>query len=242
MLLPESSADLALTRIAGTIPVACVFIVITEFCERLAYYGGTSPFQNYVQHNAEAHILNPSVPPGAFDLGSSRATLWNNYFTFIAYSSPLIGAFIADQYWGKFKTIISFSTVYMIGFVLLTVTSIPIAYTSIGVPTFSNYAYPGYIVAITIIGLGTGGIKALVSPLCADQVPKEDFTVVKNGKEFTVDRGLTIQSVYNWFYWSINIGAMVGQIVCTRLEQSAFWKVVIGIDCRLTCFLPVCLY
>jgi hypothetical protein len=47
--LPRIAADLKLGRIAGSIPFACVFIVINEFCERLAYYGGTAMFQNYVQ-------------------------------------------------------------------------------------------------------------------------------------------------------------------------------------------------
>lgn len=38
-----------LRRVADRIPVAAWFIIITEFCERFAYYGGSAPFQNYVQ-------------------------------------------------------------------------------------------------------------------------------------------------------------------------------------------------
>jgi proton-dependent oligopeptide transporter, POT family len=201
--LPRIAGDLKLTRIAGVIPFACWFIVINEFCERLAYYGGSAPFQNYVQFDSSAHILDPENPNGALNLGSSMATLFNNYFTFIAYSSPLLGAYIADQYFGKFKTILSFGVLYMIGFFFLTFTSIPQSYLGDGTPIFSSFAYPGFVISITIIGLGTGGIKALVSPMCADQVPDSDYTVTKNGQEYIVDPDLTIQSVYNWFYCKI---------------------------------------
>jgi dipeptide/tripeptide permease len=60
--------------------------------------------------------------------------------------------------------------------------------------------------------------------MCADQVPKEDYVVTKDGVEYIVDHDLSVQTVYNWFYWAINIGGLVGTFICTNiLEPRGFW-------------------
>ena len=46
-------------------------------------------------------------------------------FTVFAYFMPVLGAIIADQYWGKYKTIFWLSIVYVLGHGLKTVASIP---------------------------------------------------------------------------------------------------------------------
>lgn len=65
---------------------------------------------------------------------------------------------IADQYLGKYKTIVLFCFVYMIGLLVLVCTSIPAALEQ-------GAGLGGFIVAILVIGLGTGGIKSNVAPL-----------------------------------------------------------------------------
>ncbi|KAI8893344.1 POT family-domain-containing protein [Globomyces pollinis-pini] len=232
MSLPKVAGDLNLPRIAGSIPIACLFIVVTEFAERFAYYGGTAPFQNYVENGPKEHHLDYSESPGALNKGPQTATFVNNLLIFIAYGSPLLGAFISDQYLGKFKTIAFFSIFYTIGFFLLTFTAIPSSYTDIGVPVYGDFAFSGLILSVVIIGTATGGIKALVSPMCADQVPQEDYIVEKNGQQYIVDPDLTIQSIYNWFYWAINVGALLGQFICTTVEKdSSFWKAFLLPSC-----------
>lgn len=72
--------------------------------------------------------------------------------------TPIIGAVIADQYLGKYKTIMVFCVVYLIGLVILLFTSLPVALAH-------GAGLGGFIVAIIIIGLGTGGIKSNVAPL-----------------------------------------------------------------------------
>ena len=39
------------------------------------------------------------------------------------YVTPLLGAYLADSHWGRYKTILVFSTIYLCGCVLLTATS-----------------------------------------------------------------------------------------------------------------------
>lgn len=73
-----------------------------------------------------------------------------------------MGAVISDQYLGKYNTIVYFSFIYLFGVFILFITSLPVSIEH-------GAALPGLIVAMIIIGLGTGGIKSNVSPLIAEQ-------------------------------------------------------------------------
>lgn len=65
---------------------------------------------------------------------------------------------MADQYLGKYKAIVLFSLIYMVGLLIMVCTSIP---TSLE----NGAGLGGFIAAILIIGIGTGGIKSNVAPL-----------------------------------------------------------------------------
>ncbi|KAK9767531.1 hypothetical protein K7432_002631 [Basidiobolus ranarum] len=202
-----------LKRVADKIPTAAWLIIITEFCERFAYYGGSAPFTNYVQFPAG----DPNQA-GALDKGQATSTALKQFFTFFCYFTPLFGAIISDQYLGKFKTILIFCSIYMLGWLILTLTSIP--------PSLAAGAgYPGYIISLIIIGFGTGGIKPLVSPMAADQYTQKhiDIRVIK-GERVVVDPALNTQHLYNWFYWAINVGSLIGGVITPQLEQHiGFW-------------------
>ncbi|KAJ2898968.1 peptide transporter ptr2, partial [Coemansia aciculifera] len=183
-----------LRRVADRIPSAAYFVVLTEFCERFTYYGITGPFQNYISNGYRV----PNSDPGAINGGQQMATGLSNFFQFFCYLCPILGAIVADQWLGKYKTILLFSLVYILGNVILTLTSMPVSILHHG-------ALPGMVIAMITIGLGTGGIKANVSPMVAEQYERFRPFVrrLKNGKEVLVDRELTVQSIFNWFYWAI---------------------------------------
>ena len=141
-----------MNRVGDRIPIAAAFVVVTEFCERFTYYGVSGIFQNYMQNP-----YKQGDAPGAIDGGQSMATGLSNFFQFWCYLTPILGAIIADQYWGKFKTIFVFAIIYLVGNIILLLTSIPVSIKSGG-------ALPGLIIAMFVIGLGTGGIKSNVSP------------------------------------------------------------------------------
>jgi hypothetical protein len=48
--------------------------------------------------------------------------------------------------------------------------------------------------------VGTGGIKGIVSPLCADQYRRTEnyIKVLPSGERVLVDYDLSIQHLYNW--------------------------------------------
>lgn len=129
-----------LRRVPQGVPVAAWFILINEFCERFAYYGGSTPFQNYVQYPPD----DPNQA-GALGKGQSTATALQSFFTFFCYFTPMLGALVADQYLGRYKTILIFSIIYMFGWLILTATSTPAALAS-------GAGFPGYIVSLIVIG------------------------------------------------------------------------------------------
>ncbi len=105
--------------------------------------------------------------------------------------TPILGAIVSDQYLGKYNTIFYFALVYLTGVLILFFTSLPTAIEH-------GAALGGIIVAMIVIGLGTGGIKSNVSPLIAEQYrnTKQKVRVEKNGERVIVDPGATIQRIY----------------------------------------------
>ena len=79
------------------------------------------------------------------------------FYTFWCYTTPLLGGLIADQYLGKYKTIVLFAAVYICGLVILFATSVPHSLEH-GAGT------GGFITAILVIGLGTGGVCTILIP------------------------------------------------------------------------------
>ncbi|ORE05019.1 PTR2-domain-containing protein [Rhizopus microsporus var. microsporus] len=206
----------SLPEVSDAIPKTAFLVILIEFCERFTYYGLSGPFQNYIQNPPPPSY--PASLPGAMGKGQQTATALNTFFTFWCYITPILGAVIADQFWGKYRTILVFSIIYLLGLTILTLTSIPPAIAS-------GASFPGYIVAIIIVGLGTGGIKSNVSPLVAEQYRSKSAYVktLKNGKRVIVTPQATYQKIFNFFYWGINIGSL-SAIATTELEKNVgFW-------------------
>lgn len=83
------------------------------------------------------------------------ATALTTFFSFFCYITPLLGAYIADTYLGRYKTICLFTGVYIAGLAILVGTSTPAGIAA-------GAGFPGIVVAMLVIGLGTGGIKVIV--------------------------------------------------------------------------------
>ncbi|CAG8803151.1 5135_t:CDS:2 [Gigaspora margarita] len=156
--------------------------------------------------------------PGAIGAGQQVATALTLFFQFFCFITSIFGAILADQYIGRYNTIVLFCGVYMVGLVILTLTAIPAAIAA-------NASFPGLIIAMVIIGLGTGGIKCNVSPMAGEQntCSKPYVKILKSGEKVVVDPELTTQSIFHWFYLAINIGGL-SPIITTNIEKyHSFW-------------------
>ncbi|EIE19573.1 PTR2-domain-containing protein [Coccomyxa subellipsoidea C-169] len=162
-----------------------------ELCERLAYY-------RYAADRIRIVYLTH------FEFHES-VTNWSG----TVYIFPLLGAFLADSYWGRYNTIIIFSIIYILGLVGVTL--------SAGVPAL-NEGYNGinsssfFIGMLYIVALGTGGIKPCVSSFGADQFDESDPKQAREKSSF-----------FNWFYWMINIGALIASLLVVNLQTKVSW-------------------
>ena len=80
---------------------------------------------------------------------------------------------------------------------------------------------------MVILGLGTGGIKSNVSPLIAEQYTrsKPALKTLPSGEKVVIDPNVTIQSLYNIFYWCINIGSLSSIATVWMELKIDFWAV-----------------
>lgn len=85
-------------------------------------------------------------------------------------------------------------------------------------PTASTSQYAVFFFGLYLIALGTGGIKPCVSSFGADQFDDTDARErVKKG------------SFFNWFYFSINIGALISSSFIVYIQDNAGWGLGFGI-------------
>lgn len=189
---------------------ACPFILGNECCERLAYYGMSTNLVLYFKERLHQHSA----------VASKNVSNWSG----TCYITPLIGAFLADSYLGRYWTIAWFSIIYVIGMTLLTLS----ASVSGMKPTCHGHGEENChattlesavcFLALYLIALGTGGIKPCVSSYGADQFDDAD-AVEKERKS----------SFFNWFYFSINIGALIASSLLVWIQDNVGWGWGFGI-------------
>ena len=156
----------------------CLFILITEFCERLAYYG------------LSGSLIAFFVKKLNYD--KVTASELNTLFTTLCYLTPLFGAYMSDKYLGRYKTILGGSIVYAIGLFLCTWGAVPPHYEA-------GYFLPGLFLFVTV---GSGCIKPCVVTLGADQFdPKDPDQVEEKAKFFNyfywaINLGATVSYGY----------------------------------------------
>ncbi|KAH6905975.1 peptide transporter PTR2B [Coprinopsis sp. MPI-PUGE-AT-0042] len=214
-----------LRHVSDKFPIAAWLVVIVEFAERWTYYGTTNIFNNYIRAPLPKGSTNGAVVfdrangiAGALGKGQTTSFAIRTFNTFLVYCTPWLGAIIADTVWGRYKTIMVFSVVCLIGHIVLVGGASP------GALANPNVAMALLIVSIIIIGVGAGSIKANVSPMIAEQYTgKLRKQTLKSGEVVVVSPDVTIQSVYLWFYASINLGA-TGAISASFLARDqGFW-------------------
>jgi POT family proton-dependent oligopeptide transporter len=220
--VPTEEEKNTLTHVGEPLPWAAFLVAVVELCERFTYYGASGLFQNYIQRP-----LDGSEGRGALGMGHKGATGLSTFFQFWCYVTPIFGAIIADQYLGKYNTILVFCFVYLAGLLILTFTSIPGALQH-------GAGLGGFVVSIIIIGLGTGGIKSNVAPLIADQYKRRQMAVStdkKTREKIILDPAITIQRIYMVFYFCINLGSL-SLIATPYMERDVgFWSAFVLCTC-----------
>ncbi|KAF5445993.1 hypothetical protein F2P56_031659 [Juglans regia] len=173
---------------------AAIFIIFVEVAERFAFYGLASNLITYLTEE----LQEPN----------STAVKDVNTWLGVSYLFPILGAYIADSFLGRFNIILVASIIYCTGMALLasSVSIIPL-----------NHRKALFFTALYIIAVGEGGHKPCVQTFAADQFD-ENLPEEKKAKS----------SFFNWWYLGINIGATSSTLVVVYIEDNVSWAVGFG--------------
>lgn len=158
-------------------PKGLPYIVGNEASERFSYYGMRSILVIFLTKYVVDSMGNPD------HLTADESKAWFHLFAMGVYLFPIIGAVISDAYWGKYRTILRLSVVYCLGHLCLAM--------------FETRF--GFICGLSLIAVGSGGIKPCVSAHVGDQFHKENQSLM--------------DKAFAWFYFSINFGAFAGSLI-----------------------------
>ncbi|KAG6908192.1 hypothetical protein DXG01_005781 [Tephrocybe rancida] len=236
LVFPTEEEKATLRRVSDTIPWNAYLIAFVELAERFS--------TNFIQRKLPPGSTTGAVmagdllnQAGALAQGQRASTGIGTFYQFWSvtdkdfqmtadlpsyrcYVTPLLGAYIADTYWGRFNTICVAVVIALIGHILLIVSALP------GVIHHPDGALAAFVIALVIMGFGTGLFKANISPLVAEQYKRTRLFVIttKSGEKVIVDPSLTVSRVYMYFYLFINLGALIGQIgMSYSAKYVGFW-------------------
>lgn len=125
----------------------------------------------------------------------------------------------------------------IIGHVVLISSSIP------SVMDNPSGALGCFAIGLVIMGLGTGGFKANVSPLLAEQIKETRPRIIttKTGERVILDPQVTISRVFLYFYLQINLGALAGGIGMVYVERFVGFWLAYALPTFLFFFAPIVL-
>jgi len=163
-------------------------IIGNEAAERFSFYGMKAILAVFL---SQYLFLMDSA--GGKPMDEARATGLVHLFNAAFYITPIIGAILADVFFGKYKVIIGLSIVYCAGHAALAM--------------MGHFGHSEYwmIGGLVMIALGAGGIKPCVSAHVGDQ--------------FGSLNSRLLPRIFNWFYFSINLGAFASMLLTPWLLE-----------------------
>ena len=161
-------------------PPQVPYIIGNEACERFSFYG-------------MRNILTPFLVTSlllSYPLADRAGIAKDVFHTFVigVYFFPLLGGWLSDRFFGKYRTVLWLSVVYCIGHAFLAI--------------FEDNRQ-GFYAGLFLIALGSGGIKPLVSAFVGDQFDQTN----KNKSKI----------VFDAFYWMINFGSFFASLLMPRI-------------------------
>ena len=145
------------------------YIIGNEACERFSFYGMRAILVVFMTSNLM--------------LAAEHAKFTFHLFVSGCYLTPLLGAYLADRYLGKYRTILYLSLLYCLGHLAIAVSD----------------GASGLYLGLFLIALGSGGIKPCVSAQVGDQFNE-------------TNKGL-LAKVYDVFYFSVNFGSFFSTLL-----------------------------
>ncbi|KAJ9213861.1 hypothetical protein DTO166G4_4472 [Paecilomyces variotii] len=239
---PTEEEKRALRRVADRVPWTAYTVAFVELCERFSYYGTTAVFVNFIQQPLPAGSRTGAGfegQSGALDMGQRASTGLTMFNTFWCYLTPILGAWVADEFWGRLKTIQASIGFAMVGHILLIISAIP------DIIVHPNGAIACFTIGLVIFGIGAGGFKSNIAPLIAEQYKETRLwikVIPKTGERVIVDPAQTITRIFLYFYFMINVGALLGSIAMVYAEKYVGFWLSFLLPTIMFCFCPLVLF
>jgi POT family proton-dependent oligopeptide transporter len=170
------------------------YIIGNEACERFSFYG----MRNILTVFLIDYLLVHHVPDPVERTNAGKAIF--HLFVSAVYFTPLLGGYLADRFFGKYRVILVLSLFYCLGHACLAV--------------FEDDR-TGFYTGLALIALGSGGIKPCVAALVGDQ--------------FTESNKHLVKKVFAVFYWSINFGSFFASLLIPKVLRIYGPAVAFGI-------------
>src|SRR6201991_4594005 len=150
------------------LPRQIPYIVGNEGCERFSFYGMRNILTPFLVTSLLMYLPEAERPGAAKDV----------FHTFVigVYFFPLLGGWLADRWFGKYRTVLWLSLVYCVGHLCL---------------ALFEHSVAGFYTGLALIALGAGGIKPCVASFVGDQFDESNRRLAK--------------VVFDAFYWMINV-------------------------------------
>lgn len=174
-------------------PPGIPYIIGNEAAERFSYYGMRSILVVFMTE------FLMGADGGVAPMDEAEARAWYHVFAQAVYFLPIFGSIISDGLFGKYKTILWLSIVYCLGHLALALDETRL----------------GLTVGLSLIAIGSGGIKPCVSANVGDQ--------------FGSTNQHLLPKVFSWFYFSINFGSFFATLLIPWLLRAYGPQVAFGL-------------
>ncbi|KAL3619408.1 hypothetical protein CASFOL_036978 [Castilleja foliolosa] len=140
-------------------------------------------------------------------------------WTGTVYICSLVGAFLSDSYWGRYKTCAIFQLIFVIGLVLLSVVTQFLLLKPKGCGDDKTLcgSHPSWVIGLFyistyMIALGNGGYQPNIATFGADQFDGEDPKEAHSKVAF-----------FSYFYLALNIGSLFSNTILGYFEDEGIW-------------------
>uniref|UniRef100_A0A7N0TJF9 Uncharacterized protein n=1 Tax=Kalanchoe fedtschenkoi TaxID=63787 RepID=A0A7N0TJF9_KALFE len=198
--------------------VTMPFIIANEALEKVASYGLLPNMILYMMKD--------------YKLGVAQGTYILFFWTAATNFLPIIGAFIADSYLGRFLTIGFGSISSLLGMILLWLTAMipqvkPPPCTQMENCKSSTAAQLTLLISsFALMSVGAGGVRPCSLAFGADQLDKRD-----NPKNERV-----LESYFGWYYASAAVSVIIALTAIVYIQDHCGWKTGFGVPALLMLF------
>ncbi|GAV80829.1 PTR2 domain-containing protein [Cephalotus follicularis] len=180
---------------------SCILLIVVAGMERFAFKGVASNLVTYL-----TDVVKMS--------NSSAAKMVNSWCGFTS-MLPLLVAPLADAYWDRYYTILSFSFFYVAGLMALTSTTLALAWNPSDHPIPSSFLFW----SLCLISLGQGGFNPSLQAFGTDQLLlEEELPCSKDDPKSNTKRYF-----FQWWYFGICSGSLLGVILMSYIQDTFGW-------------------